>query len=149
MYSERKTMSEHVDLKEKLLADFKLLQQNLNGQSRLPFHQQQIRAMEDFSRVGFPTTKMEEWRFTPLLSYLQKNYSQHLQTNESAFTPEVSKVLLPKSLPVPRLVFINGMLSNEWSTVNSSEYIATSMIMAREKHGDLFEKYYAKNLDSG
>jgi Fe-S cluster assembly protein SufD len=139
----------NTDLKEKLLSDFQLLQNNLNGESQLPFNQARKAAIEKFDFLGFPTTKNEEWKYTSILPHLKKEYFQYFKPSAINDSLEINKVLLPKSFPYPRLVFINGFYSKEWSTAKMENCIVTNLMTARKMHPDLIEKYFVSNAESG
>ena len=41
---------------------FRRFEASLNGSSRAPFHRVRRQAIEHFARLGFPTTRDEEWK---------------------------------------------------------------------------------------
>ena len=71
-------------------------------------------AMDQFSRVGFPTARDEEWRFTPVSPIAQ-----------ARFEPAAPVAVDPSALAPfqfghaewPQLVFVNGKLAPELSSV--------------------------------
>jgi Fe-S cluster assembly protein SufD len=71
-------------------------------------------AMDEFTRVGFPTSRDEEWRFTPVAPIAQ-----------ARFEPAAPALVDPSELAPflfghaewPQLVFVNGKLAPELSSV--------------------------------
>ncbi|TAK60476.1 MAG: Fe-S cluster assembly protein SufD, partial [Bacteroidetes bacterium] len=57
-------MSETTQQKNWFTTGFELLEKSLNGEAHSPLHELRRAALDEFSRVGFPTTRNEEWRFT-------------------------------------------------------------------------------------
>jgi Fe-S cluster assembly protein SufD len=73
-------------------------------------------AMEQFVRVGFPTARDEEWRFTPVAPIAQAEFSP------AAPKSVASAVLTPYRFghaEWPQLVFVNGKLAPEHSRIPS------------------------------
>ena len=71
-------------------------------------------AMDQFVRVGFPTPRDEEWRFTPVAPIAQAEFSP------AAPTRVASAVLTPYRFghaEWPQLVFVNGKFAPEHSKI--------------------------------
>ncbi len=71
-------------------------------------------AMDQFTRVGFPTSRDEEWRFTPVSLIAQAEFppAPPASVDRAALAP-----YLFGHAEWPRLVFVNGKLSPELSSV--------------------------------
>jgi Fe-S cluster assembly protein SufD len=71
-------------------------------------------AMDQFARVGFPTSRDEEWRFTPVAPIAQADF-------QPATPSTVDRAALAPFLfghaEWPQLVFVNGRLAPELSSV--------------------------------
>jgi len=57
-------MNNKIDLKDKLINDFSGFEKSLNGELNSGFHKIRKDALSSFNELGFPTRKVEEWRFT-------------------------------------------------------------------------------------
>ena len=65
-------MNQSTEIKDWYLSEFKKFENSLNGESKLPIHQLRKEAIDNFSKLDFPNTKEEEWKYTnisPLLKY--------------------------------------------------------------------------------
>jgi Fe-S cluster assembly protein SufD len=73
-------------------------------------------AMDRFTRVGFPTSRDEEWRFTPVSAIAQAEFppAPAATVARAALTP-----YLFGHAEWPRLVFVNGKLAPELSSVSA------------------------------
>jgi Fe-S cluster assembly protein SufD len=71
-------------------------------------------AMDEFARVGFPTSRDEEWRFTPVSPIAQARFelATPVPVDASALGP-----FLFGHAEWPQLVFVNGKLARELSSV--------------------------------
>jgi Fe-S cluster assembly protein SufD len=100
-------------------------------------------ALAEFKRLGFPSTRMEEWKYTSLKEVTEKSFGMHVPPGtgvESFF-----RNLPLADLASTRLVFINGQLSKALSHVNEAAGIAvTTMQEARHAHAAVFEKHFGK-----
>jgi Fe-S cluster assembly protein SufD len=72
------------------------------------------RGLEAFTRIGFPTTRDEEWRFTNLAPLLATDY--HYPTPVECVT-EPEEVGTFSYLDAHQLVFLNGRFCPEYSTL--------------------------------
>lgn len=71
-------------------------------------------AMARFESKGFPTTKDEAWRYTPLRKWVTKDYRLSLSTPAEILEEDIKGLLVDDMLSY-RLVFINGALNVELS----------------------------------
>jgi Fe-S cluster assembly protein SufD len=107
-------------------------------------------ALAEFSQTGFPTTRLEDWKYTDVRK-LAAAYPQWL-TNQPALDTNTTSNLLIIDHAI-RIVFINGIYNAEKSTANVPEYIHVGKLseLAAE-HPEALEKALgklAKNTDSG
>ena len=90
-------------------ADFDRLQDGWDKQGvSAPLKLLRQKAMEHFGRLGFPTTRMEDWRFTSVAPIATRPYA--LGALAEVTTDQIVRFLIPE-LPGPLLVFVNGRLS--------------------------------------
>ena len=87
-------------------AQFPAMLERLPG-SRLPWVRRlRESAMEDFMALGFPTTKLEDWKYTNVAP-IRRNMFESAVDRPIASVPE-SLRLQVESYASPRLVFVNG-----------------------------------------
>jgi Fe-S cluster assembly protein SufD len=91
------------------LLHFEQFEAKLNGGSRETVHGLRKNAIEQFSKNGFPTTKMEEWRFTNMAPVRNTGFLPAFSTEaRSVRIEDVEKHSMGRS-DVCRLVFVNGL----------------------------------------
>jgi len=102
------------------------LMQSTNGSSALTAIEQT--AFDNFNRLGIPTGKSEEWKYTRIGNVFNKEY-QFLsgKTVESFGAANLNEVRLPGHEEANELVFVNGLYSSSLSTVRSSALFITSL----------------------
>jgi len=97
------------------VAAFEAFEKTLNGESTSPLHAVRRSAMSHLAKVGFPTTRNEEWRFTSVAAIAR----EHFQTPPKGDGPSPAAVepLLIPGLSSIRLVFVNGHYAPALSSV--------------------------------
>ena len=89
-------------------ANFEALEKRLNGESASAVHGLRREAMERFTRLGFPDTRDEEWKFTNVAPYVSIPYRPVLEPLEPRIPKGDLERMVVRGLPGYRLVFING-----------------------------------------
>lgn len=108
-------MSELAQNTEKYLQAFKT---HFNGDAKQTFHATREKAVNEFARLGFPSTRMEEWRFTNVTEISKSNFSPaQEQSVKSVSAKDVDAFMLP-DWKGSVLVLINGYFSKELSKMN-------------------------------
>jgi Fe-S cluster assembly protein SufD len=122
-------------LKDKLI-------QAYQEQEDLCFKASRHKHMEQFSAHGFPTIKDEDWKYTNLLPLIKQDF----QLKPEAATLSLSDIqeYILTDTDTYLLVFINGRLSEEHSTLVSDSFTISSML--KEKGSDLIEQYWGQCL---
>ena len=124
-----------MQLKDKLIHAFDKAMEN--GMS---FKTVREANMRQFEANGFPTIKDEEWKYTNLLPILKKDYE--LGSQASSITPaELSEYILTDT-DTYLLVFINGVLSEELSTLKDDSFVISTLKSAQETHSEIVQKYW-------
>jgi len=95
---------------------FAAFERSLNGASASTLHALRRQALGRFAETGFPTTREEEWRFTNLAS-LARLECVLPKAGESVSKDQLAPYVLPGA--THRLVFVNGHLSRELSSVKN------------------------------
>jgi Fe-S cluster assembly protein SufD len=107
---------------------------------------QQVRrkGFESFQKLGFPTRKNEDWKYTSVTPFLQEQY--HI--NGIAKEAVISTSLLPKaaipSLDCYQFVLLNGQLQSSTNVLPA--FIKVKSIKEAQQNVDVI-KYFGKNTD--
>jgi Fe-S cluster assembly protein SufD len=125
--------------------NFADLEKRLNGLSQSPLHKIRRDALQHFTRMGFPSTRKEEWRFTDV-SPLQK--TEFRLADEIHIGGVDTALYTPFYLSDPlhsRLVFLNGQYIPELSTIHAPEGVQMlSMAYALRNTPELVQKYLTR-----
>src|SRR5437868_13951095 len=79
-------------------------------------------AFDDFTRMGIPTVKHEEWKYTRISGLFNKEY--RLPTSKIApgiSAKDLDAFRLPAFETANELIFVNGIFSRELSKIISEE----------------------------
>lgn len=137
-------MEEITDLTKNLISTYKTFEGKLNGNNNSVLTERRKEAISSFEKLGFPTTKHEEWKYTNIAPALKKDFVLDAQ-------PKISKEDIEpffyKGLDAYRLVFINGQYSSELSSVAGAEKSVVIKSFA-EADPELLEKYFGKGLSA-
>lgn len=133
----------HNDLKSRLLADFRATEERLNGESRQPFHQLRREAISQFDRLGFPTIKHEEWKYSNVAGLVKELFEFNVPAQVTADDLVPLKIA---QLEGNILYFVNGRYQPELSTVVSPPDQLTILPLydAVKTLPDLIERYFAR-----
>jgi Fe-S cluster assembly protein SufD len=101
-------------------------------------------AFAEFEKLGFPTTKHEEWKYTNLKSITEKTFESTCEINpniDALFREAIESKLIANFL-----VFVNGSLVNELSTIieKDSSIVISSIANARKSHQKVFNSHFGK-----
>jgi Fe-S cluster assembly protein SufD len=98
---------------------FQKFEENLNGQSTSFIHRIRKDAFTKFVDKGFPTTKLEEWKYTNVDSIAKTEFNLELPKTKIQKS-DVEKFFI-KNLDCYKLVFINGRYDSDLSDNFESE----------------------------
>ncbi|MGA0560099.1 Fe-S cluster assembly protein SufD [Larkinella sp. VNQ87] len=134
------------DLKAKLLADFRASEERMNGASKSPLHQLRREALTQFDRLGFPTVKHEEWKYTNVNSLIKEVFEFNA---DARLTVEDLAQLEASRLEGNVLYFVNGRYQPELSTIVSpaDQLSITTLAEAIKTTPELLTQYFAKYAD--
>lgn len=105
-------------------------------------------AIETFNRIGFPTTKLEEWKNTDLKDSLGQVYDYHLMPQPEPDFHKIFRCNIPH-LDTAILGLMNGWyVSKDVPLMElGNGIIMGSLLEARKKYPDLVESHYSKYAD--
>jgi Fe-S cluster assembly protein SufD len=134
-------------LKDQISSDFQVITQNLNGNAIKPFNQIRKAAFDSFEKLGFPTTKHEEWKYSNVKQLTNNSYNFHSKSKLTAI--EIEKMPIP-NLEGNILYFINGIYNNALSSIVSSETELQILTFeeAQKKGINNFDQYFNANSDA-
>ncbi len=109
-------------------------------------------AMNRFEQLGLPTSKNEEYRYTPISRALEKNFSADEATPAYLLSQESKETIrqqLPKNLPANILVFVNGQWIEDLSSIvtPSENLVIKPFSQALSENPDLIEAYFSRQAD--
>jgi Fe-S cluster assembly protein SufD len=106
-------------------------------------------AFNAFSKMGIPTNKHEEWKYTRISSVFNKEYqfpADQLTTKISK--AELDTIHLPGHEQANELFFINGFYSPAYSVIRSNELIVYTLEeAATNEYKDIVAKYFGHSSD--
>ena len=123
------------DLKDKLAKAFEVHPDRTNTARQ--------QAISGFLNTGLPTSKSEEYRFTPVARLLEKNFDFDKTNSTESTLSSIDQFLVP-GLEANLLVFVNGRYSKTFSKVVSPEKeititsLASSEALAQNSSTDNF-----------
>jgi Fe-S cluster assembly protein SufD len=134
------------DLKTQLVEDFKTSLAALNGKAKSPINQLRSEAMGYFEKLGFPTIRHEEWRYSNVANLVKNSFDFHVQTDFNQSDLD--------TLPIPHLTgnilyFINGIYDANLSVIKSpnEKLKVLTLAQAQQEVPELLEKHLGKYAD--
>jgi len=134
---------DNINLKDKLLADFNSAEGRMNGESKSAVHQTRRIALQNFEKLGFPTVKHEEWKYSNVNNLVKQTFDFNVAT--SFGETEVAALAIPH-LQGNILYFVNGIYRPDISTIVSPESELQLMNFGRavKEKAELVEQYFSK-----
>ena len=133
----------NLEIKKWYLESFNTFEDQLNGEKNTPFHQIRKNAISKFSDIGFPSLRVEEWRYTDISSLLKHRFPltktgayHKLDLNKYGFA----------GLETSLLVFVNGQFSEDLSKIqiNFPGLIIDNLANVLNKNLPEVENYLSK-----
>lgn len=79
-----------MELKDKLLSSYVAFENKVDTDSDI--HDIRSKALQTFEKLGFPTKKLEAWKYTSLNSVLKQDYSLFPNKDNAIQLSDVKKV---------------------------------------------------------
>ncbi|OGB69975.1 MAG: Fe-S cluster assembly protein SufD [Caldithrix sp. RBG_13_44_9] len=138
---------ETINLKDWLISTFNNFENRLNGNADQPFHRLRREAISHFARLGFPNTRMEDWKYTNLQPLLDQRY-QLFDDDHELKPAAVEKLFIGKKND-NRLVFVNGKFSEKFSNLHLIHpgITLSNLEKALQDHPRIVNEYIAKYSD--
>jgi len=132
-----------MELKEKLLSSYVAFENRVNINDDV--HAIRSKALQNFEEVGFPTKKMEAWKYTSLNSVLKEDYSIFPSGEEAIELADVKKYFI-HDIDTFKIVFIDGKYSSFLSetTHDGMDVCLMSSALTKPKYKSVIKKYFNK-----
>ncbi|WP_367913193.1 Fe-S cluster assembly protein SufD [Leadbetterella sp. DM7] len=129
----------------KIEGEFDSLLHHLNGKSGLAWNRLREQAFDNFKKLGIPTVKNEDWKYSSLKG-LDK-YDYQLSSASSVAAEELAALPFA-ALEGLQLVFVNGSFAADLSSPLLNEKIRVlSFREAENAIPEVLNEYYGKGLD--
>ncbi len=100
------------------------------------------KAFEHFNKLGIPTLRNEEWKYTRLTGLVNKNFALH--TTTVVPSPDLLNTIRLQSENAAELFFVNGVFIKEISQINSDVLVVLSLNEAVESE---YKHYVQQHLN--
>jgi Fe-S cluster assembly protein SufD len=132
-----------MELKEKLLSSYVAFENGVNINSDV--HSIRTKALKEFETLGFPTKKLEAWKYTSLNSVLKEDYSVFPQKENTIEFKDVKKYFI-HDIDSYKIIFIDGKYSSFLSetTHDGIDVCLLSSAFTNAKHKPIIENYFNK-----
>ncbi len=99
------------------------------------------KAFDALNKMGIPTTRHEEWKYTRIGSFFNKEY-QYTESQAPLSAAELASLRLPGYEQANELIYINGRYSSELSVVRSKGLTVQSLQeAAKNEYKDIVSKH--------
>lgn len=132
-------------LKEKLESSFIVLENQMNGRLRNPIHRERQEAMKRFEKMGFPTKRDEEWKYTSLKPILKHDY-RLFPSDDNSLDFSAIKPYFLSDVDSYKLVFVDGIYSSWLSETTHDRFDICTFSSMLDKFQDVAETYFGKAL---
>ena len=132
-----------MELQEKLLSSYIAFEDKLDTNTDV--HEVRSKAFKNFETLGFPTKKLEAWKYTSLNAVLKQDYSLFPDKVETIELAEVKEYFI-HDIDSYKVVFINGKYSSFLSQTTHDQYDVCLMSSALNspKYKEVIDKYFNK-----
>ena len=132
-----------MELQDKLLSSYVAFENHVDVNSDV--HEIRSEALQNFEKVGFPSRKLEAWKYTSLNSVLKQDYSLFPSKVEAIELADVKKYFIHE-IDAYKIVFINGKYSSFLSQTTHEHYdvCLMSSALTNPKYKVVIDKYFNK-----
>ncbi|WP_299047739.1 Fe-S cluster assembly protein SufD [uncultured Polaribacter sp.] len=132
-----------MELKDKLLSSYVAFENRVDTNSDV--HEIRSQALENFEELGFPTRKLEAWKYTSLNAVLKQDYSLFPNTESAIELADVKQYFIHE-IDSYKVVFIDGKYSSFLSQTIHDQYdvCLMSSALSNAKYKPVIDKYFNK-----
>jgi len=137
-----------MQLEEKLMSSFVAFESEVD--TLAPVHDVREKALKSFEKLGFPTKKNEEWKYTPLNSLLKEDFHIFSKHDNTVEFKDVKQYFI-HDIDTYKIVFVDGVYNSFLSetTHEGADICLLSAALAHSKYQknitDYFHKIASKN----
>ena len=132
-----------MELKEKLVSSYVAFENRVDINSDV--HEIRSKALQNFEALGFPTRKLEAWKYTSLNSVLKQDYSIFPNSENIVELADVKKYFI-HDIDTYKVVFIDGKYSSFLSetTHDKIDVCLMSSALTKPKYKAVIDNYFNK-----
>ncbi len=133
-------------LKDRLLTQFQMAEDRLNGERESAVHRLRRAALGQFDRLGFPTIRHEEWKYSNVANLLNQPFD--FDVTSTLTTDDLEPLQIP-NLAGNVLYFVNGHYRPDLSTIVSpaDRLQISSFADALQTQPDVIGLHFARYAD--
>ena len=130
-----------MELKEKLLSSFLAFEQTVDTKSAV--HDVRTDALKSFEAYGFPSKKLEAWKYTSLKSVLKNDFAVFPKTKKTIEFKDVQEYFI-NDLDTYKLVFVDGVYSSHLSETTHDKFdvCLMSSALSQDRFKAVIDVYY-------
>ena len=105
----------------------------------------QKQAFEQFEKEGFPTKKLENWKYTSLNALVKQEYTLGVSPQDKSVSKETLAQYTIANLKSIRIVFVNGVWQkelSEWSSTSQQEGLTILPLQEALQQDTKAQEYY-------
>lgn len=132
-----------MELKDKIVTSYVAFEDKVDTNSAI--HEIRTEALEHFEKVGFPTKKLEAWKYTSLNNVLKNDFSIFPNKDVTVELADVKKYFI-HDIDSYKIVFIDGKYSSFLSetTHDTIDVCLMSSALSKPKYKAIIDKYFNK-----
>ena len=132
-----------MELKDKLVSSYVAFENKVDIESDV--HEIRSKALQNFEDLGFPTKKLEAWKYTSLNSVLKQDYSLFPNKEVSVELADVKKYFI-HDIDTYKIIFIDGKYSSFLSetTHDKIDVCLMSSALTKSKYKAVIDNYFNK-----
>ena len=132
-----------MELKDKLISSYVAFENGVDINSDV--HEIRSKALQNFEGLGFPTKKLEAWKYTSLNSVLKEDYSIFPKAEKAIELADVKEYFID-DIDTFKIVFIDGKYSSFLSdtTHDNMDICLLSSALTKPKYKAVIENYFNK-----
>lgn len=132
-----------MELKDKIIESYVAFENDIDVNT--PIHDIRSKALHNFEKLGFPTKKLEDWKYTSLNTVLKNDFSLFPNKETSIDLADVKKYFI-HDIDTYKVVFIDGKYSSFLSetTHDTIDVCLMSAALNKAKYKAVIENYFNK-----
>ena len=132
-----------MELKDKIISSYVAFENRVDINSDI--HEVRSKALQNFEELGFPTKKLEAWKYTSLNSVLKQDYSIFPNKDVAIELADVKKYFI-HDIDTYKVVFIDGKYSSFLSetTHDKIDVCLMSAALNKDKYKAVIDTYFNK-----